>query len=185
MSELRERENTDALSGSCAEWVVEERRSFLGVLSGLIAAGISTLLGVTAGRYVVLPALAAAESEQWTEAGTLQELPEGKPVRRSVIVTQTSGWGQFSAQRPVWVIRQGDNVQVFSAVCPHLGCTVNEAAQGFVCPCHNSAWDGAGARLSGPTPRGLDALEHRLEAGALKIKYQDFKQGIAAKEVAG
>lgn len=185
MSELHERENMDVSASEYAEWVISERRSFLGVLSGLIAAGISTLLGVTAGRYVVLPALAAAESEQWTEAGTLQELPDGKPVRRSVIVTQTSGWGRFSAQRPVWVIRRGDNVQVFSAVCPHLGCTVNEAAQGFVCPCHNSAWDSMGARLSGPTPRGLDALEHRLEDGALKIKYQDFKQGVAAQEVAG
>jgi len=160
-----------------------ERRSFLGVISGLIVAGISAVLGVTIGRYSISPAFSTSSGQDWTDLGSLGEFAEGKLVKKSVIVSQDAGWGKFQSQRSVWVVRKGEGVKVFSGVCPHLGCSVNTRADKFVCACHGSEWDVEGAKLAGPTPRGLDTLEFRVEDNKLKVKYQDFKQGLATKEV--
>lgn len=160
-----------------------ERRSFLGVVSGLIVAGISTVLGVTIGRFAISPAFSTTDEQEWADLGSLDEFAEGKLIKKNVVVTQDAGWGKFQSQRSVWVVRTGENVNVFSGVCPHLGCSVNARAEKFICACHNSEWSAEGAMLTGPTPRGLDTLEFRVEDQMLKIKYQDFKQGLATKEV--
>lgn len=160
-----------------------ERRSFLGVLSGLIAGGITAVLGVNIGRFAVSPALSAAGAENWSDLGPISNIAEGKPVKLNVTVSQDAGWGKFQAQRAVWVIRKEDKVTVFTAVCPHLGCTVNAKEDVFICACHDSKWDVAGNSQGGPTPRGLDSLEYKIENDTLKVRYQDFKQGTSQKEV--
>lgn len=160
-----------------------ERRSFLGILSGLIAGGISAVLGVTIGRFAVSPALSAAGAENWADLGPIANIAEGKPVKLNVVVSQDAGWGKFQAQRAIWVIRKESKVTVFTAVCPHLGCTVNAKDEAFFCACHDSKWDVAGNTQGGPTPRGLDALEYKVENDTLKVRYQDFKQGTPQKEV--
>src|SRR5581483_6059898 len=118
-----------------------ERRSFLGYMIGLIVSGITAVLGVTIGRYSITPALSPAGKSEWTDAGLVEDIPEGKPVKRNVVVSRTAGWAQFNSQQLVWVTKKGENVTVFSAICPHLGCTINEAAKGFICACHGSAWN--------------------------------------------
>lgn len=169
-----------------------ERRTFIGAIIGTIVTGISAVLGITIGRYSIAPAFAASEAEKWIDLATIDDLLEGTLVRRSLQITQTAGWGEFNTQRLVWVTRRGREVKIFSAVCPHLGCTVNARGDraasgallgGFVCACHGSSWDESGNRLDGPTPRALDTLEHRIEGDLIKVKYQDFKQGLAEKEV--
>jgi Rieske Fe-S protein len=160
-----------------------ERRSFLGVISGLIVAGISAALGVTIGRYSISPAFSTSNEQDWTDLGSLNEFAEGKLVKKNVIVSQDAGWGKFQTQRSVWIVRKGESAKVFSGVCPHLGCSVNSREDKFICACHGSEWDVEGARLAGPTPRGLDTLEVRVEENKLKVKYQDFKQGLTSKEV--
>ncbi|HKQ05601.1 MAG TPA: ubiquinol-cytochrome c reductase iron-sulfur subunit [Blastocatellia bacterium] len=158
------------------------RRSFLGYVIGLIISGISLVLGVTIGRYSIAPALSPADASEWAEVGLVEDIPEEKPVKRNVVVSRTAGWARFNSQQLVWVIKKGDSITAFSAICPHLGCTINEAAKGFICPCHGSAWDGLGERLAGPTPRGMDTLETRVEGDLLKVKYQYFRQGVPQKE---
>ncbi|HEU0173040.1 MAG TPA: Rieske 2Fe-2S domain-containing protein [Blastocatellia bacterium] len=160
-----------------------ERRSFLGVISGLIVAGISAALGVTIGRYSISPAFSTSNEQDWTDLGSLDEFAEGKLVKKNVIVSQDAGWGKFQTQRSVWVVKKGESAKVFSGVCPHLGCSVNSREDKFICACHGSEWDVEGARVAGPTPRGLDTLELRVEENKLKVKYQDFKQGLTSKEV--
>ena len=162
---------------------VPERRSFLGLISGLVVAGISAVLGVTIGRYSIGPAFSASNGQDWTNLGSLDEFADGKMIKKNVIVSQDAGWGKFQSQRSVWVVRKGENVKVFSGVCPHLGCSVNTRANKFICACHGSEWNGEGSTVAGPTPRGLDTLEFRVEDNKLKIKYQDFKQGLTTKEV--
>jgi Rieske Fe-S protein len=161
-----------------------QRRSFLGVVSGLIAGGIGAVLTATIGRFALGPALSApANDAKWTDIGTLNDIEEGKLVKKNIIVSQDAGWGRFESQRSVWIVRKGESVQIFSAVCPHLGCSVNTQAEKFVCACHGSYWDVEGKRTAGPSPRDLDTLEHRVESGKLQVRYQNFKQGITAKEV--
>ncbi|HKX29860.1 MAG TPA: Rieske 2Fe-2S domain-containing protein [Blastocatellia bacterium] len=162
-----------------------KRRSFLGLIAGAIASGISAVLGLTIARYSVAPAFSVQTAERWIDLGPLEEIPSGKLVKRSLLISQPAGWGEFVSKKSVWVVRTDGDLRIFSAVCPHLGCTVNTSHEQFVCACHGSAWDLAGQRLGGPTPRQLDQLEHRVEDQRLKVKYQDFKQGIAAKELAG
>ena len=158
------------------------RRSFLGYVIGLIISGITAVLGVTIGRYSIAPALLPADASEWADAGLVEDIPEGKPVKRNVVVSRTAGWASFNSQQLVWVTKKGESITVFSAICPHLGCTVNEAAKGFICACHGSAWSAQGEKIAGPTPRNMDMLENRVEGDLLKIKYQYFKQGMPQKE---
>ncbi|MCI0391241.1 MAG: Rieske 2Fe-2S domain-containing protein [Acidobacteria bacterium] len=159
-----------------------KRRSFLGALVGLIVSSISAFLGVTIGRFSVEPAFSSSDSEEWMELGEIVDIPEDKLVRRSLVISQQAGWGQFNTQRLVWIMRKSDEFKVYSAVCPHLGCTVSARGERFICACHGSSWDVAGNKLGGPAPRALDLLEHRIEGNLLKVRYQAFKQGIATKE---
>src|SRR5579885_1480463 len=159
-----------------------ERRSFLGLMICIINTGIAAFMAVTLGRFVAGPKTSTASEPEWLDAGSISDVPDGKPARLNVTVAQDAGWAQFDNQQSVWIVKKGDNVQVFSAVCPHLGCSVNTNANGFICPCHTSTWNINGQRMGGPTLRGLDTLEHKIEDGTLKVKYQFFKQGLAGKE---
>ena len=76
---------------------------------------------------------------------------------------------RFLRDQRLFVIREGSRFHAISAVCTHLGCTVQaeivmegrstsvEARQihRFVCPCHGSKYDGDGTCTSGPAPRPL------------------------------
>lgn len=154
-----------------------ERRTFLAVLTAGIGTIITAVMGITIGRFTIAPAFSGSNEAIWTEVGPIDEIDENKPVRLSVLVSQKAGWGNFNAQRPIWVIRKGDAFTVFSAVCPHLGCTVNTANEKFVCACHNSRWETDGQLTGGPSPRGLDTLEHRVENGVLPGQVSGFQTG--------
>jgi menaquinol-cytochrome c reductase iron-sulfur subunit len=84
----------------------------------------------------------------------------------------------------VWLVRRGDTVLAFSSVCPHLGCSVNAVGVtegkpgGFACPCHTSAFDEAGKRTSGPSPRDLDPLNTKIEDGFVAVEFRRFRIGI-------
>src|SRR5574341_2542914 len=114
-----------------------ERRSFLGVISGLIVAGISAVLGVTIGRFSIAPAFSASNEQGWTDLGSLDDFTEGQLVKKNVIVSQDAGWGKFQTQRSVWIVKKGENLRVFSGVCPHLGCAVTSRAEKFICACRS------------------------------------------------
>jgi Rieske Fe-S protein len=59
--------------------------------------------------------------------------------------------------------------KAYSAVCPHQGVTVDPPANGanfFMCPGHNSKFKVAdGAKISGPTPRGLSVVAVKVKDG--------------------
>jgi Rieske Fe-S protein len=182
-NELREQLQPDC-DARVEPLVAVERRSFLGVVTGLIGAGISGLLGIQLGRFSIAPALSAQSAPEWIDVAPLEEIPEGKPTNLDVLVAQNAGWGNFRSEQSVWVLKKGERLTVFSSVCPHLGCTINETTSGFGCVCHNSAWNGEGEKLGGPAPRGMDVLEHKVESSVLRVRYQNFRQGVADKQVA-
>jgi cytochrome b6-f complex iron-sulfur subunit len=51
-------------------------------------------------------------------------------------------------------VRSG-KVRVQTAVCTHLGCTVNMVETGYACPCHGSTYDLIGRNTGGPAPQPL------------------------------
>jgi Rieske Fe-S protein len=67
---------------------------------------------------------------------------------------------------------------IFSPICPHLGCRFSwvDAQNKFICPCHGSEFNGAGAHEAGPAPRGLDPLPLRDTAGKAELTWIEYKQ---------
>jgi len=65
----------------------------------------------------------------------------------------------FAAQTTVVTQPSAGEFKVFSAVCTHMGCIVNQIADGRIdCPCHGSEYSITdGAVLAGPAPRPLPA----------------------------
>jgi len=61
----------------------------------------------------------------------------------------------FDPKQRVFVETEGGKVRVQTAVCTHLGCTVNMVETGYACPCHGSTYDRHGRNTGGPAPRPL------------------------------
>lgn len=65
----------------------------------------------------------------------------------------------FDAKQKVFVETRGGKVRVQTAVCTHLGCTVNSVETGYACPCHGSTYDQYGRNTGGPAPAPLVFFE--------------------------
>lgn len=61
----------------------------------------------------------------------------------------------FNAKQKVFVETEAGKVRVQTAVCTHLGCTVNMVDTGYSCPCHGSTYDSHGLNTGGPAPSPL------------------------------
>jgi len=62
-----------------------------------------------------------------------------------------------------------------SIKCTHLGCMVQANADGFLCPCHASAFDKHGEVLSPPATRALDIFPISIQDGEILV---DTNQAI-------
>jgi len=64
----------------------------------------------------------------------------------------------FLPEARMFLIRKGNSFRAVSAVCTHLGCTVNlnPNGKGFACPCHGSRFDEQARVIGGPAPRPLE-----------------------------
>src|SRR4029078_3943098 len=61
----------------------------------------------------------------------------------------------FNAKQKVFIETMSGKVRVQTAVCTHLGCTVNAVETGYACPCHGSTYDRYGRNTGGPAPLPL------------------------------
>lgn len=63
----------------------------------------------------------------------------------------------FIADKRIFVIRSQDRIQVVSAVCTHIGCTLSWSGEDreWKCPCHGSVFNEKGAVVKGPAPKAL------------------------------
>jgi menaquinol-cytochrome c reductase iron-sulfur subunit len=162
------------------------RRGALQVLAAVSGAAGCAALAVPTVRFVVAPALGATGAGRWIKTVTADSLPEGEPKRVALVADRRDAW---TLEKDVelgaaWLLRKGTEVIAWSTVCPHLGCAVDRSATGagFNCPCHDSAFDADGRRLTGPSPRGLDTLASKVEDGFVHVEFQRFRQGTPEKE---
>lgn len=159
------------------------RRSFIGKLAWLAVGFVASATALIAGVTAFGPSLRRRSADEaWSPVATFPEIPESKPTRFNVVVTERAGWLANNTQEAVWVVRRGDQVVAFSAVCPHAGCPIGLEARGFFCSCHGSRWTVNGEKSGGPAPRNMDSLEARARGNIFEVKYQRFKTGIAQKE---
>lgn len=61
----------------------------------------------------------------------------------------------FYPPQKVFIETAAGKVRVQTAVCTHLGCTVNMVETGYQCPCHGSTYDKHGRNTGGPAPLPL------------------------------
>ncbi len=165
------------------------RRSFLLTILNVAAAGLTAILAVPYIRFLLFPIFSKGSKKPWFSLGGAGQFSSlTSPISRLVPVKMEDGWLESSGKRPVYITKDAQGqVEVLSAVCPHLGCTVqwSSAKNQFLCPCHGSVFAPDGAHLLGPSPRGMDSLPVKVENGELMVKYEDFRQLQPVKEVIG
>ena len=168
---------------------LEARRSFLGVLLGLGSFCVGALLAVPLIRFALFPLLRQSTELKSSAIGNVSEFSSlTEPAMRTIQIEQVDGWRKAVSEKAIYVTKDSQGqLQVLSSICPHLGCTVPWDAdrKKFVCACHNSIFSPDGARISGPSLRGMDTLETSVEDGQLLVKFQYFRQLVSDKEVVG
>lgn len=146
------------------------RRAFLRLLPLGVVAGVFASIGGAAFRFL-RPRLAAA-SDRWLDVARVSELSGSQPITKKILTDNVAGWAVTTEEHHVFVLPAKGN-QVLSPVCPHEGCEVmwEQNRNRFSCPCHESYFTADGARISGPSPRGLDQLPTRVQDGTLQVQY--------------
>jgi cytochrome b6-f complex iron-sulfur subunit len=117
------------------------RRSFLAILgvgAGLI--GVGQMFGVSLLGFLYPSAMKVPPST--FSIGR----PEDVLARDGKI---------FDPKQRVFIESRAGRVRIQTAVCTHLGCTVNEVETGYACPCHGSTYDQVGRVTGGPAPLPL------------------------------
>ena len=166
------------------------RRTMLKAGVGLLGGGLALVPLVPALGYLAYPVTnkVTSSGEGFLPVGRRGSFGGAKPVKVDLYADRVDAWSRVKNVKvgSAWVIELDGKLTAFSTVCPHLGCAVDfdpEAGK-FKCPCHRSAFSLAGAVEEGPAPRPLDTLEVEEEGGLVAIRFQRFRQGIAAKEEA-
>jgi menaquinol-cytochrome c reductase iron-sulfur subunit len=165
------------------------RRDALKTLAAIGGAVGCASLAVPVTRYVLAPAEGGDAGGRWIKTVPVDSLSEGEPKRVALIADRRDAWTLEKQVElgAVWLEKRRDAVLAWSVVCPHLGCAVGklQTGPGFYCPCHDSSFDVDGRRLTGPSPRALDALSTRVEGGFVMVEFQRFRQGTPEKEPVG
>jgi len=122
----------------------------------------SSGMGASTATSAAASAPASASAAGGTAAGALtatSAIPVGGGkifADQTTVVTQPSA-GEF---------------KVFSAVCTHMGCIVNQIADGRIdCPCHGSEYSITdGAVLAGPAPKPLPAKPFKVTGDSIFLE---------------
>jgi len=61
----------------------------------------------------------------------------------------------YIPEHGIFIYRDHSGLKAISAVCTHLGCTIEKNKNGFQCPCHGSSFDEKGKVLSGAASKDL------------------------------
>ena len=161
------------------------RRRALKLLVGTGSVAFACALAAPAAVFVSAPANEAGGGgkQRWIKTVRLDALVDAEPKKVAIIADQRDAWTLTKDVElgAVWLVRHGDKVLALSAICPHLGCSVDVRAgdgKGFGCPCHTSSFDPAGHRTGGPAPRDMDALETRIDAGFVLVDFRKFRMSV-------
>lgn len=180
----------EGCAGCAAMEVVDVgKRSLIGVLLGAGALLIGAIVGTPLLRFVLYPVYAKSTGGRWSDVGDVSEFEmKDGPVSKTVSLVQRDGWREVVSTQSVYVSRgKSGQLQVISAICPHLGCSVAwQASQGkFVCPCHGGQFRPDGAHISGPPPRGMDILKAQVKDGKLQVQFEYFRSNVPEQKSLG
>ena len=162
-----------------------DRRKFL---TCAIGGGVGVAAAVPLVRLVVDPSgkLTVTSPREPIDLGPASRFGE-VPTKVDIVAPVIKD--AWAAARDVvlgaaFIRKIGDTFDARSAVCPHLGCAVafDRANQSYLCPCHDSRFALDGAKLSGPSERGLDQLPLAIVNGRVLLTWERYKIGQSTKE---
>jgi menaquinol-cytochrome c reductase iron-sulfur subunit len=160
------------------------RRGALKVLVVVSGAAACGAICVPGAELLTAPVHSGGGTERWIRTVKLDALADGAPKKVAIVADARDAW-MMERQKElgaVWMVRRGQSVECFSAVCPHLGCSIGfEASSGFFCPCHDSSFAADGAAKKGPSPRGMDKLTTRVSEGYVDVDFRRFRQGTSER----
>jgi cytochrome b6-f complex iron-sulfur subunit len=135
------------------------RRRFVEVVlgSGIIASIASFLYPVL--RYLVPPAVANLGGDEIV-AGKVGDL---KPNSSKIFA--------FGSRPGLLLVTAEGEYRAISAVCTHLGCTVQYKGDTHQiwCACHNGLYDLHGKNISGPPPRPLEEFDVHIRGSEIIV----------------
>jgi menaquinol-cytochrome c reductase iron-sulfur subunit len=165
-----------------------DRRKFLGFATCAIGGGVCVVAAAPLVRLVVDPVSKQTVSSprEPLDLGLASRFVEAPTKVEIVAPVIKDAW---AAARDVvlgaaYIRRVGDGLDARSTVCPHLGCAVSfdRAKNNYLCPCHDSRFAIDGAKMSGPSERGLDQLPLQIVNGRVLLTWERYKTGQSKKE---
>lgn len=140
-----------------------DRRGFLKLAAGVIGAGYAGAVAYPVYRYIASPVEQAAMASAVTEV--VLDTALNMPLNSSMIF-------KFGTTPAILIRHANDTWTALSAVCTHLGCTVNYQPDKNVifCPCHSGVYNAeTGANVSGPPPKPLKQYQVKISDGKVIV----------------
>lgn len=203
-------EQTNASEHGEPEAPPPSRRRFLKFCTHGLGALFTALIAAPVVAYLIDPRNKKAAKADFRNVGKFTDLTIDVPEQRTIRDTRSDSWTLHPDDviGRVWLVRKKKDagetekeneeaLNVFSTICPHLGCSVNYEANDhlFKCPCHNGTFELDGEKKTGgaenPAPRGMDTLEFKIiddpenpgkENRIVVVKYESFAQAIEEKK---
>lgn len=136
------------------------RRRFVELIlgTGLIASAVSFLYPIL--KYLIPPNL----PDFGNEAVLAARVSEIRPSQGKIF--------RFGSKPGLLIESAAGEYYAMSAVCTHLGCTVQYRAdlRQVWCACHNGMYDIHGRNISGPPPRPLEALDVQVRGDEIFVR---------------
>jgi cytochrome b6-f complex iron-sulfur subunit len=138
------------------------RRSFLGIIIGFFSVLWSAMAAYPLLRYLTPPKTTSQLSNVTSlTVAEVKDIPIG-----------TGQNFQFGSIPAILTHTREGEFHAFSAVCSHLGCTVqfNPDAERITCACHGGQYDPTtGKNLAGPPPKPLTSLKAEVKDGKVVV----------------
>lgn len=136
------------------------RRSFVNWLLGTSAGGFFVSVLYPIARYLVPP----PAGESAASSVILPFVPDE-------ILPNSAMVFRFDNKPGILVRTESGELRAFSAICPHLQCTVQYRADvsHIWCACHNGHFDLTGRNIQGPPPRPLDAYDVNVRGDEIVV----------------
>jgi cytochrome b6-f complex iron-sulfur subunit len=137
-----------------------KRRTFLDVFLAASGAALTAFVAYPIARYLVPPKAPEAATRRVVAAKQDEVPPGGFKIF------------PFGGEPGILIRDRNGGYRALSAVCTHLGCTVQlrPDGQSIWCACHNGLYDLEGRNVSGPPPRPLESYVVHVIGGDVVVE---------------
>jgi menaquinol-cytochrome c reductase iron-sulfur subunit len=169
----------------------DSRRGFLKAAAVAIGGTLGAVLAIPLVRMMLFPVgkKVVTTPDEPIDIAALDAIPSKGPPLRVPIVARSvrDGWSRGDAVvvGSAYLSKAADGkVTALSSACPHLGCSIAYQASDdtFRCPCHKSSFERTGAKIEGPSKRGLDPLPVEIEGGRVRLRFVRYRPDVPDRE---